>query len=579
MPLTMRSFKGLVPLFVLWTVQFAGPSAAQVSSVIDPASGAQLPSVFGQTPERPSARPLGELLPAAEIEDSFELPTLPDSIESTALPESLGVLVKRFEFMGNTAIADEVLRSALDRLIDRPLTATHLIEARDLITQIYVDAGFITSGARVPDQPIRNGVIAFEIVEGELEDLEVRGLSRFREAYFETRARAAARTPLNLERLEAMLQRIQRDPLIEKVAARLEPGSAPGQSRLTLVMTEARQEDIQLSFHNDRSTSIGEETGELHATVSNILGHRDQIYAAGRISEGLRDLEFQWQIPVNASDTLLETRVRWTRSEVVEFPFDPLNIESESLLVSLGLSHPIYRTKSHSLRLGLRADWRKGRSTLDDRLFCFQPGVTDCTPTIAVLRGIGEWRYEGRDRAAAIRSTLSWGTGLLGATTRAGNVPDGRFVAFLAQMQWAERLAFDSRLLTRFDIQLTDDPLLSFERISVGGAQSVRGYRPNQLVRDSGLSASVEWRIPVWKRSLGAAYLEIVPFWDLGHAWNERFDAGDNTISSVGLGLLANPHERISFSAHWGARLLGVDRIGNGLIDSGLHLQVVVDAW
>ena len=41
----------------------------------------------------------------------------------------------------------------------------------------------------------------------------------------------------------------------------------------------------------------------------------------------------------------------------------------------------------------------------------------------------------------------------------------------------------------------------------------------------------------------------------------------------------AQPFERVRASLHWGGRLLGVGRIGSGLIDHGLHFKVEVDVW
>ena len=46
-------------------------------------------------------------------------------------------------------------------------------------------------------------------------------------------------------------------------------------------------------------------------------------------------------------------------------------------------------------------------------------------------------------------------------------------------------------------MQLSADPLLPIERIAIGGIDTVRGYRENELVVDSGWITSAELRIPL----------------------------------------------------------------------------------
>ena len=529
-----------------------------------------------QQDERPSnQRPE---VPPFEVEDA---PTLP--VDPLVRPESgpavARVVVRRFVFEGNTAFSDEALAAVLADRIGRALATEDLIAARDAITRHYVGAGYETSGALLPDQDVSDGVVRFRVIEGELVDVEIIGTDRFSPRYFEARLLEAGKAPLDVAALETALQVFQQDPLIERVSARIEPTARLGRSRMTLEVEEARPDDVRLLAENDRSPTVGAETGAFRIESNNWIGHRDRVALAGWFTEGLRDVQARWAMPLDRFDTRLETRFRFSESELVEAPFSELDIESESFLVSIGVARPVHRTRSHVVELGLTADWRRGQSTLDGSLFCFQPDVVDCSPTIAALRSQASWLWRGRDHALALRTGLSWGIGILGATTRAGNVPDGRFLSWLSQGQLALRTDRGALLVTRFDLQLTGDRLLAFERIAVGGARTVRGYRPNQLVRDNGFDASIEWREPILRGPDGVASLELVPFIDVGRAWDEETDDRDATIASLGLGLVARPHERIEASLFWGGRLLGVDRVGTGPIGEGIHFKVLVDVW
>lgn len=535
--------------------------------------------VFAQVDNRPSNdRPS---LPPFESEERvpIELPDIQPSRKGAGLSEGLSIVVEEFDFTGNSAFTADELRAAIDGFKNRRIESEDLLAARDQITRLYIDAGYATSGAVIPDQSVADGRLLIQIIEGGLEHIEVQGAKRFRDSYFKGRLAALGRAPLNVNDLEQALQRFQSDNLVERMTARLEPTSVLGRSRLILIVAEARQEDLRIGADNDRSPSVGDQQGFVNASAANLAGVRDELNVRTWISKGIRDVDARYALPVTRWDTTLEVDVRWTESRVIEFPFHDLDIESESLSVSLGIEQPVYRTGNHLVSLGLRGEWRKGKSTLDGRLFCFQPGVLDCTPSTAVVRLNANWQWQGEEAVLAARSTVSWGTGWLGATTRPGNVPDGRFVSWLAQLQYARRLPLSSRLIARFDTQLTDDPLLAFEQMAIGGARTVRGYRANQVVRDNGVIGSLEWRLPIWRRPFGSPYVEIAPFWDIGYGWNETSTSRAETISGLGLGLLMRPFERVEAEIYWGGRLMDVDRHGSGLIGEGVHFRVVVDAW
>jgi hemolysin activation/secretion protein len=93
-----------------------------------------------------------------------------------------------------------------------------------------------------------------------------------------------------------------------------------------------------------------------------------------------------------------------------------------------------------------------------------------------------------------------------------------------------------AQLQLRGNLQLSNEALLSQEKIAVGGVYSVRGYRENELVRDNGYSASIEFHYPLW--NISGAYanqLTIFPFMDYGAAWNDSDNA--DYLHSMGIGL------------------------------------------
>jgi hemolysin activation/secretion protein len=135
----------------------------------------------------------------------------------------------------------------------------------------------------------------------------------------------------------------------------------------------------------------------------------------------------------------------------------------------------------------------------------------------------------------------------------------------------------------RANTQLTDDPLLPIEQFAVGGANTVRGYRENQLVRDNGVVASIEFRLPLYPLSLPfasaeTAVLQLAPFFDYGAAWNH--DESKDEISSIGVGLVWEPTPWLSAQVYYGYRLNSVvdPEDDDDLQDHGISFRLAIRA-
>jgi len=122
--------------------------------------------------------------------------------------------------------------------------------------------------------------------------------------------------------------------------------------------------------------------------------------------------------------------------------------------------------------------------------FALSAGANERGETrVSAVRFFQEYVQRSSNQVFAARSQFSLGTKFLGATGNDSG-PDSRFLAWRGQAQYVRLLAPETLLIVRSDIQLADRPLLSLEQIGIGGVQSVRGYRQDLLLTDSGAIAS-----------------------------------------------------------------------------------------
>lgn len=209
------------------------------------------------------------------------------------------------------------------------------------------------------------------------------------------------------------------------------------------------------------------------------------------------------------------------------------------------------------------------------RPFDLTPGSVNGEVDLSVLRLTQEWIDRGFNQVLAVRSTISLGLDAFG-TTDDGSDRDAEFVAWLGQIQYLCRVFNTAnQLLLRLDVQWTEDELLSLEQFSAGGRNTVRGYRENQLLRDRGISASAEFRLPVLLARTGRPVVQLVPFVDFGAGWNVSGPApSPREISSAGIGVIVSPIEQMKGQVYWGYPFRRIRENGNDLQDNGLHFTL-----
>ena len=515
----------------------------------------------------------------AMLDDAWALPPADtfSTAEKAEIVTTPHVQVSGFRFRGNTAFSDETLQSLTTAYTGRPISFEELLRLRDELTLHYVSHGYVTSGIVLPEQVSRDGHIEFEVVEGTLGAVNVSDVERLRPGYIETRLRPVENEIINMTQLEERLQLLQQDPLIHHVEAQLVPGPRREQSELDLHVFERRPWGGSIEIDNHQAPAVGAERIVARFWHRNLSGSGDSFRTALSGSKGLGELEAIYDVPLNARGTRLGLRAIVTRGEAVERPFNELDIESETETYAIDFRHPFIRSVNNEFTLFGSAEYRRSQSFLLGEGFQFTTGQDENgVAKVAVLRVGLQFTHRDRKRVFAARTTFSGGLDALDATiTDSG--PDGEFLSWLGQLQWAQRFDWlGARMIVRVDAQLSRDPLLPLEQFAVGGHATVRGYRENRFVRDQGLVGSIEFRVPVWRRASGQTLLEIAPFYDYGRSWNrDRPTPQPEVLESAGLGLIATINALTYGEVYWGDTLRDVPDISDehNLQDDGIHFR------
>jgi hemolysin activation/secretion protein len=246
------------------------------------------------------------------------------------------------------------------------------------------------------------------------------------------------------------------------------------------------------------------------------------------------------------------------------------------------LRQPFLQTANHEFALSAGFDRRENDTMLLGEPFDFGgSGSVDGKTAVSVFRFSQEWIDRGQNHVVALRSTFNLGLDAFHVTDDGviGD-PDGTFFSWVGQGQYVQRL-FNSpnRMILRVAGQWTGERLLALEQMAVGGVNTVRGYRENQLVRDRAVIGSLEFRLPILFNKAGAGILELAPFVDVGGAWNVNESRSPETLASTGLGLVLNPCKHFDAQLFWGYRLREIDLPDNNAQDLGLHFRIRIAAF
>ncbi|MDJ0796690.1 MAG: ShlB/FhaC/HecB family hemolysin secretion/activation protein [Calothrix sp. MO_167.B12] len=483
------------------------------------------------------------------------------------------ITVERFQVEGSTVFSDEKLAEVLEPFTKRPLSFAELIQVRSAITQLYIDNGYSTSGALIPPQTMNDGVVKIQVVEGGLESINVTGLKRLNSGYIRRRIARATKKPVNVPRLLDSLRLLQLDPLVKNLSAELASGSRPGRNILDVKVAEGDTFGSTFTLDNGRSPSVGSFRRRAQLNQGNLLGWGDKLSIGYTNTDGSNAFDVNYAVPVNAGNGTLSFAYNNTSSNVIEDPFNELDIISKSRYYELTFRQPLFQTPSREFTLGLTASRTETKTSLLDTPFPLSAGADEQGRTrVSSLKFFQEWTQRDKSHVFAVRSQFNIGIGALNASIN-NDAPDSRFFSWRGQGQWIRLLAPDTILVVRGDVQLADNSLVPTEQFSLGGLGSVRGYRQDFLLTDNGALLSTELRLPILKQS--QTLLQVVPFVDVGTSWNSGGTTpNNNTLASVGLGLQLVQKNLFTIRVDWGIPLIGVDSDKGTLQENGIYFSI-----
>jgi len=473
---------------------------------------------------------------------------------------------------------------------DNSISPENLYAVCRRLTKYYQKRGYINSIAIIPDQKVVNRVITIKVIEGRLTDIAVFGNKQLSTQYILNRMKPVLKKKnkiLNIYDLEKALQAciplLKLNPGIQNINARLMPGLTMGEATLEIHVTEKRMMQFKLSANNYHSPGIGSYCSETSFRHLNAIGFGDAVYMQYGVTEGLDDFAFKYQFPVNERDAGLIFSADRSKSVVIVDDYRHFDLTNTVSRFSFGVIWPFFKSLNRKFSMTLMFERLHSETTFMDMPFPLGGADNDGVADLSIAHCVHEWVFRSGQQVLGFRSTASFGLDLFDVTINEEG-PDARFSTWLLQSQWLRHLNFwNSQLMARLDIRFSDKHLMPSQKYSLGGVDSVRGYRENRITSDDGQFVSIQWQFPVNRipfpvlsRNPSDGQLIGSCFYDYGNAHNvDLEDPRPNNISSIGIGLQWNINEQIIAEINWAYALRDLEKPEQyDIQDDGIHFQV-----
>jgi len=486
-----------------------------------------------------------------------------------------GVVLKGVEIEGATAFSDRELRSVLRVTEGDRVYVEDILGMVDAITSLYQSAGYITSGATLTSQDVSDGVVRIQVIEGQLTDINLHTSGRLSAAFVRGKVKASTSGPVQLEDLQRAISRLEKEETISHVRGSLKPGSSKGESILDLDVVEADAFSLTVGGNNYRSPSVGEGQAEVSLEHLNLFGRGDRLNLGYQDTDGVDAYSVRYDIPILKLNSRLALFHAQGDTLVVEEPFDEISLESETDTTGFQLASVWKDTGAHRFSSIVGYEQKESLTTLLGLPFDFSPGSRGGVTEASVWSLGLEWARSGENSGFAVRVSGRSGSDENDAANRQG--VDGDFNVFRLQSQYVHRLDAAWQLSFGLNVQQTSDTLPAFERLALGGHDTVRGFRENQLLKDSGILFNAGITLTLLAPAAdGALGVKGIVFYDYGRGENSQDALNVDTkgdISSLGLGITAT-YAGLSFSLQKAHRLGDKASMGDTFQDNGIHVGV-----
>lgn len=484
------------------------------------------------------------------------------------------IVIKRFEFSGNTAITTAELEKISSGLVGQKVTLKDLRILADKISDVYRERGYMVARAFIPAQKIQNGVVEIQIIEGRRDGLTVKsnGGPIVKESYQQSvvdRAlpKDAILTEVDLERGLLLLGDL---PGVTDVRATLDPGNEVGTSSVNVQTAPANRYFGAIDVDDFGYKYSGQWRTGVTAGVNSLTGYGDQLTFRGQTSWGQDTARnnygrIAYQIPIGSDGFKLGAAYA-NMYYRLGYNYSGTNTNGTAATWSFFGTYPFYRSREFSLYGQVGYDNLKminnsmGFEVSSKALNNGSIGIQGNSRDAFLSGGINSFGINVVYGDLYLANSNGYATSDSVTANTAG-----AFQRYNLNFNRLQRITDSTQGLINFYGQLANKNLDSSQQFILGGPSGVRAYPTGEGAGSQGGVAQLELNQNFWYGSpLGT--ISGLAFWDAGFVqlykntwtdWNQPNPPTGNLLKNsywlngYGLGLKGTINNRSYISLSW----------------------------
>ncbi|MCW2487142.1 ShlB/FhaC/HecB family hemolysin secretion/activation protein [Candidatus Symbiopectobacterium sp. NZEC127] len=444
--------------------------------------------------------------------------------------------VRHIAIEGSTVLSLPTQKTIVAPWQHRCLTVSHMRQLVRAISQRYLERGYVTSQAWLPEQDVSTGVLRIAITEGRIESITQQGKTPHSLAMVFPGNQGRL---LNLRDLEQGLEQLNR-LTSQPVTIDIQPGHQSGYSRI-LIVSKRKAFPASVSFSADNSGQ--KKTGVAQMSSSATLDNPFQLAERWNLSathnatfqRDRRNRSLSGGVTLPYGYWLFSYQHHWNDFHQ-PIPGSRWRYQGMSQSQRFGINRTLFRDGNQKLAFDVALTRRRTENRLADRV------LTNSSTTVNSVALSPHYSRRIGKGFATLNPTVSWGLRGLGATKDRPHAPDAprsQFLKYSISASYLFPLAPSLYYLTSAYAQTSQHNLHTNEQIAVGGHYSVRGFKEQSL---SGIQGAY-WRNEInWQPGIFSALGDITLIAALDGGWvkKQRGRTEGGSIVGAALGLTLN---------------------------------------
>ncbi len=431
--------------------------------------------------------------------DPLQQPAAPASSAAKAHATSRFML-RHVEFTPSALLKPADLAAAVKPYEGREVDGAELARMLDAVNDLYRARKITTARAFLKNQPVVDGVVHVELIEGRLGKVAVKGKRHVSDHYLARRLDLKEGEVIDPEQLRDNLVTLNRTTDLQAQAV-LQPGASRGLTDVELDVQEPSRYALDAFVDNGGVDNTGRNRIGLQGHVYSLLGIDDMLDGNVAHSSGGNDGSVSYSVPLFPNNGRLGISYSHSQINVLDEAFRNINIQGTSSVTSLNYNQPLIATLDWlfsgigSYSITDSTTQISGQDIADTRTYAWTLGAS------LAHQSDGQ-RWNATQLVTRVHSDEP----MLGKTDFTIAPGSAYFIQRLGQSRWALRADLGWQFSSGYHVP-------SANLFQIGGPGSVRGYERGVLSGARGYYADLELHRSVGER------LDLFGFVDHGEVF------------------------------------------------------------